>query len=115
YVQLFHYKYFTKLIQPTGSTYADSAASYISGSHARHYNRPVTNDVGTIGLIVAVMAILFSWVPVVDWVIWFLAAFLSFIGSFKHPRGFAIAGIVICGATVMVKLTVAGLLAASGM
>ncbi len=97
------------------STYADSAYLRISETNARRSRRPVTNDVGTIGLIVAVMAILFSWVPVVDWVIWFLAAFLSFIGSFKHPRGFAVAGIVICGATVMVKLTVAGLLAASGM
>lgn len=98
------------------STYADSTAFDISGTaRLRSYKRPVTNDVGTIGLIVAVMAILFSWVPVVDWVIWFLAAFLSFIGSFKHPRGFAVAGIVICGATVMVKLTVAGLLAASGL
>ncbi|MCC8177258.1 MAG: hypothetical protein LIO91_12660 [Bacteroidales bacterium] len=99
------------------STYADTASLFVTAHlNARRYGRrSATNDVGTIGLIVAVMAILFSWVPVVDWVIWFLAAFLSFIGSFKHPRGFAVAGIVICGATVMVKLTVAGLIAASGM
>jgi hypothetical protein len=36
-----------------------------------------------------------AWIHVVTWVIWGAGLILSFIGIFKHPKGFAIAGLII--------------------
>ncbi|WP_130847514.1 hypothetical protein [Lactiplantibacillus mudanjiangensis] len=38
---------------------------------------------------------LFSWVPGVNFVVWFLGMLFSFIGLFKQPKGLAIAGFII--------------------
>jgi len=54
-----------------------------------------TNGIGTAGFILALISLLFGWVPFVGWAVWFLGALFSFIGLFKRPRGLAIAGLII--------------------
>lgn len=54
-----------------------------------------TNSIGTAGFVVALMGVLLSWLPGVNLIIWSLGLVLSFIGIFKRPRGFAIAGFII--------------------
>ncbi len=54
-----------------------------------------TNGVGTAGFLVALMGVLFSWLPGLNLILWFLGLLFSFIGIFKRPRGLAIAGIFI--------------------
>ena len=41
-----------------------------------------SNGLGLAGFILALLALLGSWVPVVNWVLWFLGALFSFIGIF---------------------------------
>ena len=41
------------------------------------------------------LALIFCWVPVLDWILWILGLVLSFCGVFKAPKGLAIAGLVI--------------------
>lgn len=50
---------------------------------------------GTAGFILALLALIFCWVPVLDWILWILGLVLSFCGVFKAPKGLAIAGLVI--------------------
>jgi len=54
-----------------------------------------TNGVGTAGFVVALIGVLFSWLPGANLILWFLGLLLSFIGIFKRPRGLAVAGIII--------------------
>ena len=63
-----------------------------------------TNGMGTAGFVLALLSFLFSWAPVVNWVLWFLGALFSFVGLFKSPRGLAIAGFVISFVNVFVLL-----------
>lgn len=50
---------------------------------------------GTAGFILALLALIFCWVPVLDWILWILGLVFSFCGVFKAPKGLAIAGLVI--------------------
>lgn len=43
----------------------------------------------------SLVSVFIGWVPLIGWLIWMLASVLSFIGLFKHPRGLAIAGVII--------------------
>ncbi len=54
-----------------------------------------SNGLGTAGFILALLALIFCWVPVLDWSLWILGLVLSFCGVFKAPKGLAIAGLVI--------------------
>ena len=54
-----------------------------------------SNGLGTAGFILALLALIFCWVPVLDWIVWILGLVLSFCGVFKAPKGLAIAGLVI--------------------
>ncbi|WP_206192546.1 DUF2510 domain-containing protein [Scrofimicrobium canadense] len=77
--------------------------------------RTETNGIGTAGFVLAIIGIVFSWVPLLGWLSWLLGAIFSIIGVFKMPRGFAIAGLVLSffGVIVLILfLTVfAGLIA----
>lgn len=53
------------------------------------------NSMGTAGFVLALIGLVFCWVPVLGWIIWLLGAILSIVGIFKQPRGLAIAGTVI--------------------
>lgn len=67
-----------------------------------------SNGIGTAGLILAILAIVFCWVPIVDFVLWGLGALLSFIGLFKSPRGTAIAGFIISFLGIIIIVALAG-------
>ncbi|VDG24066.1 zinc-ribbon domain-containing protein [Lactiplantibacillus mudanjiangensis] len=54
-----------------------------------------SNGLGTAGFVLALISLLFSWVPGVNFVVWFLGMLFSFIGLFKQPKGLAIAGFII--------------------
>ena len=58
-------------------------------------NEHKSNGIGTAGFVFALLGILLSWIPVVDFVIWFLGLLFSFIGLFKSPRGLAITGFLL--------------------
>jgi len=67
-----------------------------------------SNGVGTAGFVLALIAVFLGWVPVLGWIIWLLGLILSFVGVFKHPKGLAIAGLVISLIGIILLLTVFG-------
>lgn len=71
-----------------------------------------SNGIGTAGFVFALIAFIFCWVPVLDFILWFLGALLSFIGVFRQPRGLAIAGLVISFIGIIVIVSVVGAVAA---
>lgn len=54
-----------------------------------------TNGIGIAGFVISLISLFFGWIPFLGWLLWFLGALFSFIGIFKEPRGFAIAGLII--------------------
>ncbi|MBN2727618.1 MAG: hypothetical protein JXR53_00170 [Bacteroidales bacterium] len=72
-----------------------------------------TNGIGTAGFVLALIAILLGWAPVVGWVLWLLGLIFSFAGLFKAPRGLAIAGLIISLIGIILLITVLGAIAAS--
>lgn len=54
-----------------------------------------SNGLGTARFVLALLALLGCWVPVLNWILWLLGFIFSFIGIFKSPRGLAIAGLCI--------------------
>lgn len=71
-----------------------------------------SNGMGTAGFVLALLAFVFCWVPVLDFILWFLGALFSFIGVFKKPKGLAIAGLVISFIGIIVIVSVIGAAAA---
>lgn len=71
-----------------------------------------SNPLGTMGFVFAVFAIVFSWVPAVDFIIWFLGALFSFIGLFKSPRGLAITGFLLSFIGIIIIVALIGSFAA---
>ncbi len=64
------------------------------------YAPPVTtvqqgNGLGVAGFVLALLALVFCWVPVLDFILWLLGLILSAIGMGKQPRGLAIAGLAL--------------------
>lgn len=68
------------------------------------------NGLGTAGFVLAILALVFCWVPVLDWCLWTLGAIFSLIGVFKVPRGLAIAGLVLSFLGVIVIVFLLGAL-----
>lgn len=54
-----------------------------------------SNGLGTAGFVLALIGLIFGWVPGLGWITWILGLIFSFIAIFKKPRGLAIAGLVI--------------------
>ena len=71
-----------------------------------------SNSMGTAGFVFALIAFVFCWVPVLDFILWFLGALFSFIGIFRQPKGLAIAGLVISFIGIIVIVSVVGTIAA---
>lgn len=63
---------------------------------------------GTAGFVLAVLALVFFWMPFVGGLMWFLGLLFSFIGLFKRPRGLAVAGFItsLVGLVVMIVVGV---------
>lgn len=53
------------------------------------------NGMGTAGFVLALLGLIFCWVPVLDWILWLLGLIFSIIGMFKPKKGLAIAGLII--------------------
>lgn len=66
------------------------------------------NGLGTAGFVLAILALVFCWVPALDWCLWALGAIFSLIGVFKVPRGLAIAGLVLSFLGVIVIVFLLG-------
>lgn len=54
-----------------------------------------SNGIGTAGFVLALLGLIFSWVPVLGWILWVLGLIFSLIGVFRTPRGLSITGLVI--------------------
>lgn len=68
------------------------------------------NSLGTAGFVLALLALLFCWVPVLDFILWILGAIFSVVGIFRILRGLAIAGTVISFIGIIILLTFFGAL-----
>ncbi|MCC8035925.1 MAG: hypothetical protein LIO77_08375 [Rikenellaceae bacterium] len=66
------------------------------------------NGVGTAGFVLALLGLIFCWVPVLGWILWLLGLILSFVGVFKTPRGLSIAGLIISCISIIITLAVLG-------
>ena len=75
-------------------------------------NERKSNGIGTAGFVFALLGIIISWVPVVDFVIWFLGLLFSFIGLFKAPRGLAITGFLLSIIGIIIIIAIFGSIAA---
>ena len=53
------------------------------------------NVIGLVGMIVAIVALVFSMVPVLGWILWFFGELFSVIGLFKKPRTCAVIGFIL--------------------
>lgn len=69
------------------------------------------NGIGTAGFILALIGLVFCWVPILDWILWFLGFLFSFIGVFKKPRGLSIAGLIISCIGIIIIVAVIGAVA----
>ncbi len=67
-----------------------------------------TNGVGTAGFVLSLISLMFSWLPGVGWVVWFLGFILSLVGVFRSPRGLAVAGFIISIIDLIVLISVVG-------
>ncbi|MDR2801740.1 MAG: hypothetical protein LBB31_00805 [Prevotellaceae bacterium] len=68
------------------------------------------NGIGTAGFVLALLGLIFCWVPVLDWILWILGLILSAIGVFKEPKGLAIAGLCISLVAVILIVFIVGAL-----
>ena len=63
------------------------------------------NGIGIAGLIMAVLGLLFCWVPFLKWILIIPAVLLSLIGSFRRPRLLALIGLGISLVTTIVVVS----------
>ena len=71
------------------------------------------NGLGTAGFVHALLALIFCWVPILDWILWLLGLIFSIIGVFKPKKGLAIAGLVISLIGIIAIIVVVGAIAAA--
>jgi len=65
-----------------------------------------SNGLGIAGFVLAIIALFVGWVPILGWMVWALGLILSFVGSFKSPKGMAIAGLIISLIGIILLLVV---------
>ncbi|MCM1449272.1 MAG: hypothetical protein NC082_02940 [Clostridiales bacterium] len=71
------------------------------------------NGMGTAGFVLALLGLIFCWVPVLDWILWLLGLIFSIIGMFKPKKGLAIAGLIISFIYIIVVVAFLGAVFAS--
>lgn len=72
------------------------------------------NGMGTAGFVLAILGLVFCWVPVLDWVLWLLGLIFSIIGVCRRPKGLAIAGIIIsCIYLILVTVVIGAIFGAA--
>lgn len=70
-----------------------------------------SNGLGVAGFVLALIGLLFCWVPILNIILWILGLTLSFVGLFKKPRGLAIAGLCISCIAIIIMISLVGLFA----
>lgn len=71
------------------------------------------NGFGIAGFVLALVGVVFCWVPAFDWVVWILGLVFSVIGVCRKPRGLAIAGLALSLLGVILIVLVMGVFAAA--
>lgn len=74
---------------------------------------PKGNSIGTAGFVLAIIGVIFSWVPVFGWIAWVLGLIFSFVGIFKEPKGLSIAGLVLSLIGIVILIVFATVFAAA--
>lgn len=67
-----------------------------------------SNGIAIAGFVLSIIGLLVCWIPVLDIITWFLGLLFSFIGVFKAPRGFAVAGLIISSIWVVIVILIFG-------
>ena len=70
------------------------------------------NGLGVAGFVLAIIGLVFSWVPVLGWIVWALGLIFSFIGVFKKPRVLPIIGLALSFVDIIVLTVLVGALLA---
>lgn len=72
------------------------------------------NGLGTAGFVLALLAFIISWIPlvgtVIGWILGPLGFIFSLIGVFRQPRGLAIAGLIISLLSIILLILLATVL-----
>ena len=64
-------------------------------------NSPIsTNWMGIAGFILALMALILFWMPIVGKILWVLGWIFSYLGIYVRPKGLAIAGVTLSFVTL---------------
>ncbi len=74
-----------------------------------------SNGMAVTGFVLALLGLIFSWVPVLGWILWVLGLIFSIIGVCKAPRGLAIAGLVITFIGLIALIVLASALSAAAL
>lgn len=67
-----------------------------------------SNGIGIAGFIIALIGLVFCWIPFINIILWFLGFVFSLIGVFKVPRGMAIAGLVLSLIIIFIIISIWG-------
>ena len=65
------------------------------------------------GFVLALLGVIFIWVPWINWILWLLGLIFSIIGVCRAPRGLAIAGLVLSAIYIILLVVVIGALFAA--
>lgn len=65
-----------------------------------------SNDYGVAGFILALVSVLFSWTPIISWILLISAFVLSKKGTSGNHRGLAIVGAILSGLVIVVKIII---------
>ena len=68
---------------------------------------PKKNQLGLIGFIVAVAAIVLIWIPSLSEILWLVGLILSVIGITRKPRKFAVAGLITSILAIVIAIVAA--------
>ena len=65
-----------------------------------------SNGMGVAGFVLALLGVIFIWVPALNWILWLLGLIFSIIGVCRAPRGLAIAGLVLSAIYLIILFVV---------
>lgn len=69
-----------------------------------------SNSMGTAGFVLALLALVLCWIPVVNWILWLLGVIFSIIGVCKKgcKKGLAITGLILSFIGIIIDIVVVG-------
>lgn len=67
-----------------------------------------SNTMGIAGFVLALLGLIFCWVPVLGWILWILGVIFSIIGVCRPKKGLAIAGLVISFIGIILLIVAVG-------